>query len=712
MARDISIAISAKDNFTQAITTMRNANSSFNKDLTETSQKISDFGKREDALRENQSKLQSSLVLVTEELKKAKKEFVNTNDEVSKTNYEKVYAEYNKLKDSVKNYGSEIKSTQNQMRSLSQEQSKMENRAGSNSGNGILNGLAQAGITKMVGDSVSQIANTAIGSAFGSNAGTMFGSTLSGAASGAALGTMVAPGIGTVIGAAVGGITGAVNGATQILQNQDDAFKSVVQDNYNSVKQSQSDALSSGSATAAQREQDQISFSTILGGSDKAEKFLSQIRVFGDKTPFEYDDLTKLSKTMLTYGYKQNEIIPQLTKVGDTGSATGMSTDDMNSVITVLGRMKSTGATTMEYLNMLMDRHIPALDYLSEALGKTKAEVKDMVSKGLVPGGEAAKTISDYMGKANKDSMDLQSHSYNGMQSTLEDAQKSVNAALGNGFNDERKLGMQNEINALSGESGKQLEEANTMIGKFQADLLNTQNKLLNDAKTSVVSGTLKGNFSDDNTTRLQQLADDYKAAKAQSSLGDKEAGIKAAQDMAEAEVIAGNEYKASEGYQLQLESDKSLVSGIREDMVKDGIYKQYGYEMGLEFSKGLASTAKPGIESALNPNSYLRINSIGSGNQSSSTNSQSSNANPQVSSYLAQNASGHATGIFRVPYNDFPALLHEGESVSTAVEARSQKNTPTVTITGNSFVVREEADIDKIARALVENMYKASAVS
>ncbi len=34
MARDVSISISARDNFTQAITTMKNANQAFNKDLS------------------------------------------------------------------------------------------------------------------------------------------------------------------------------------------------------------------------------------------------------------------------------------------------------------------------------------------------------------------------------------------------------------------------------------------------------------------------------------------------------------------------------------------------------------------------------------------------------------------------------------------------------------------------------------------------------
>ena len=43
-----------------------------------------------------------------------------------------------------------------------------------------------------------------------------------------------------------------------------------------------------------------------------------------------------------------------------------------------------------------------------------------------------------------------------------------------------------------------------------------------------------------------------------------------------------------------------------------------------------------------------------------------------------------------RVPYDDFPALLHEGERVLTAREAREADSKPgrsiSITITGNQF--------------------------
>lgn len=67
------------------------------------------------------------------------------------------------------------------------------------------------------------------------------------------------------------------------------------------------------------------------------------------------------------------------------------------------------------------------------------------------------------------------------------------------------------------------------------------------------------------------------------------------------------------------------------------------------------------------------------------------------------------AVGINYVPYNGYNAVLHEGERVLTARENRNYKDTGNgVVISGNNFTVREEADIDKIARALLEKIEQA----
>ncbi|WP_433943604.1 phage tail tape measure protein [Paenibacillus sp. SN-8-1] len=67
------------------------------------------------------------------------------------------------------------------------------------------------------------------------------------------------------------------------------------------------------------------------------------------------------------------------------------------------------------------------------------------------------------------------------------------------------------------------------------------------------------------------------------------------------------------------------------------------------------------------------------------------------------------AGGIDRVPYNQYPASLHAGEAVLTREEAKRYRagagGAPTVTITGNTFHVRQESDIDAIARRLAYHL-------
>lgn len=58
------------------------------------------------------------------------------------------------------------------------------------------------------------------------------------------------------------------------------------------------------------------------------------------------------------------------------------------------------------------------------------------------------------------------------------------------------------------------------------------------------------------------------------------------------------------------------------------------------------------------------------------------------------------------VPYDNFPALLHQGEQVLTAEEARSGNGgSGGVQIIMNGVTIREDADIDRVAAALLQKM-------
>lgn len=70
-----------------------------------------------------------------------------------------------------------------------------------------------------------------------------------------------------------------------------------------------------------------------------------------------------------------------------------------------------------------------------------------------------------------------------------------------------------------------------------------------------------------------------------------------------------------------------------------------------------------------------------------------------------------HASGLAYVPYDGYRAILHEGERVLTRNEAKGYQNTasPTNNFNISQLVVREEADIQKIAQKLYDMQLRAN---
>lgn len=655
MSVNASIVISAKDNYSDAIKKMQATQTSFRKDLKSLQKEL-------DTLNKNKVTLNTDLSKAKRELKDAEKSFSAVGDEAARLRLEAAQADYDNIRQNLDLVSRAAKQAARDMDNLTGVASKTENRMSSSGG--TLATLAKAGLFSMAGNAAADLGGVLASSAFGSQTGSAITSVLGGAVSGAAMGSVAGP-AGTAIGAAVGTLTGAIQAFTAQYSSKDDAFKSVVQDTYNEIKQAQAEALSSGSSIAASRETAQMSFATLFGDADAAEEFLSDITQFANETPFLFDDLTSMGKVLKTYGYEVEELLPTMQKIGDAGAALGMGREDMAAMATYLGRMKTTGKTTMEYLNPLLERGIPVWDYLAQASGIAKDEVQEMVSRGLVPGEKAAEIIADYMGEDFAGSMEQQAQTYAGLASTLEGMQEEMDNAMGEGYNEQRKLGMQEQIDWLSGESGEAMKEANRLIGEWQASLENEKERLLRESMDAVMTSDA---FAEANSVEKGRM-------------------------LAEAQAEATAEYwgKESKGYQLQLEADKALIDQIQVDMVD--AYYDAGYSLGLKFDEGRADALAEAGGSWAN----VAADALGGG--------EGITVNRRM-----QAKRGYAYGIQRVPYDNFPALLHEGERVLTASQARERGGVATVQVTGNSFIVREEADIDRIAAALAEKIADAQA--
>lgn len=657
MPTDASIAMSVKDNLSSAIVGMKNSMTNFRSDVTALQGEL-------DRLNATRVQMRVDLTGAKREAQQAQKAFEELGDSATEAERQAAEADWKKAEENLENIrqqydlvGRQVRQTTRDMEAATGAISKADNRAGSaGGGKGILSALGQAGAWSMLGDVAGQWAGTLVSSAFGSDAGSLFSSALGGAGSGAAIGSMIAPGVGTVIGAALGGLVGLVGGGAQIYEQQDDAFKEYYQQLYEQGQQQEQESLTSGSATASQRELDEIAFNRLLG-QGTGSKYLSDLRVMAAATPMEYSDLTNMSRALATgFGDSPERMLDLMAAIGDAGSAVGVTAEDMTMMAQAMSRMQGSGKASLEYLNILQERGVNVIGMLAEAYGKSQGEIYDMISKGKIKGQDAVDIIQSGMESMYGGAMEVMSQTFSGLTSTLEDAMTEIDAARGNGYNETRASGLQQEIDAYGGLLGEAVSNLNTIAGQNQAYLDNLSDQYTREALSAVLLGqeTTPGLFDDKTVAELREMRGDFIKASADYENGSQEAGLKMDNLRMAAEALATTAYESSEAYQLVHDSELDLIGAIRENTAALNGWRN-NYDTQQEFSKGQGTSTQDDLPGGTW--GWWRRN---------------------------------AYGLNRVPYDDFPALLHEGERVLTAQQAREADSKPgrsiSITITGNQF--------------------------
>lgn len=189
--------------------------------------------------------------------------------------------------------------------------------------------------------------------------------------------------------------------------------------------------LSIGSAMFAfdaHMEQTSTAFTSLLGSAQAARTELQALTQFATNTPFNLPDVENAARQLLAFGFQAQNIIPMLTAVGDAVAAMGGGADMVNRVTLALGQMQAKGKVAAQEMMQLTEAGIPAWDILAQKMGVSTGQLQDMVSKGVVPAGQAITDLTAGMEDRFKGMMDAQSKTALGMISNIKD---SANIALG-----------------------------------------------------------------------------------------------------------------------------------------------------------------------------------------------------------------------------------------------------------------------------------------
>ena len=683
---DATIAFSITDNLSQSIVGMKNSLNGFKRDAQGLQQQL-------DLLQNTRLQLKNvdlrQAKNQVEQMRRALEELgdaaTDADRAAAQADFDEAVQHYNNVQNQLYMVSRQARQTEKDLLKAAGVGQALDNRAG---GKSVLSALGTAGLGQMAGSAAQEIANVLIGSTFGDAGGSLASSGLSGAISGAAMGSLLGP-IGTAVGAAIGGGLGLLQGGAQVFQGQDEAFKRYYAGLYEQGQTAAEESLTAGSATAAQRELDAIAFNRLLG-EGVGDRYLADLRTLAAETPLEYSDLTGMSRALATgFGDSPERMLELMQAIGDAGSAVGVTASDMTMMGQALSRMNSSGKATLEYLNIFQDRGVDVIGMLGDAMGKTQGQIYDMISRGEINGQDAASIIQTGMQSMYGGAMETMAETFSGLTSTLEDTMTEIDNARGEGYNAERSQGLQAEIDAYGGALGEAVEHLNTIAGQNEAYLENLSEQYTREALSAVLLGRgTSGIFDQEQQDALAGMREEYLAASEAYESGSQEAGLKMDSLRQQAEALATAAYESSEQYQMVQDTELDLIGAIRENTAALEGWRN-DYELQQEQSKGqglggLLSGGSTGRSEE--ERKYQRWRSGGYYDVETKTWKR------------------YASGLRRVPYDDYAALLHEGERVLTAREARQADQGAGRTITvniGGTWQVRAEEDVDAIAEAI-----------
>lgn len=182
--------------------------------------------------------------------------------------------------------------------------------------------------------------------------------------------------------------------------------------------------------TAADFEQLEVSFSTMLGSGERGIAMMESLKEFSAGTPFQMQGIAQSTKMLLGFGTSAEEMLPTLQRLGDLSAGSGKHLED---IARIFGKVQAKGRLTNEELNQFNEGGIPVMAELARQLNVTKDEVIEMASQGSISFkmmDDAIKGLTSNGGMFT-DMMQKQSQTLSGVFSTLKDNVTNALATIG-----------------------------------------------------------------------------------------------------------------------------------------------------------------------------------------------------------------------------------------------------------------------------------------
>lgn len=173
--------------------------------------------------------------------------------------------------------------------------------------------------------------------------------------------------------------------------------------------------------TRGEFQQLEVAFTTLLQSKEKADALMSQMVELAAKTPFDLQGVASGTRQLLAYGFAAEDITNTLTRLGNVAAGLGLNLQDLT---WLYGTTAVQGRLYTRDVMQFQSRGIDLAGELATQLGKTRAEISQMVTEGKIGFPEVQKAIESMTNEGGKfhNLMQEQSKTITGLISNLGDA--------------------------------------------------------------------------------------------------------------------------------------------------------------------------------------------------------------------------------------------------------------------------------------------------
>lgn len=132
----------------------------------------------------------------------------------------------------------------------------------------------------------------------------------------------------------------------------------------------------------------------LVGSAQASDQLLASVNKLNDSSPFARSSFLELTQTLAGFGVQAKKIPDLIDAIQQTVAATGGSSADLQELGGAFARIQSQGRLSLDVLQSFSSRGVDAIGILGHEFGKTQAEIRDMISNGLVPADKAIDALT------------------------------------------------------------------------------------------------------------------------------------------------------------------------------------------------------------------------------------------------------------------------------------------------------------------------------